>query len=54
MEITEARMRANLSRAELARLLEVSETTIWRWETGKALPTRRLVRALWEELGKRR
>ncbi len=33
-----ARIDAGLTQAELARRLNVSETTIWKWETGKSEP----------------
>jgi transcriptional regulator with XRE-family HTH domain len=32
------RVRAGMSLASMARLLQVDETTIWRWEKGKTLP----------------
>lgn len=33
------RHRTGISQAELARALTVPRSTIWRWETGKALPS---------------
>jgi len=36
-----ARVRLNLSQSKLAELLNVSLATISRWETGKAIPTRK-------------
>lgn len=33
------RLKAGISQAELTRRLSVPRSTIWRWETGKAVPS---------------
>ena len=38
-EIRKARARLKLSRFDLAARLNVSESTVWRWERGKQKPT---------------
>lgn len=45
-----SRKRQRLTRMDLARRLGVSKVTIWKWETGKALPRTRRVLPLAEAL----
>jgi DNA-binding transcriptional regulator YiaG len=44
------RRRVRLSRRELARLLSVEHTSIWRWETTRTLPRDKEVALAWLEL----
>jgi transcriptional regulator with XRE-family HTH domain len=41
--LTDWREAKHLSRRELAERLDVTETTIWRWEAGERRPARRIV-----------
>lgn len=44
------RRQQQLTRMDLARRLAVSKVTVWKWETGKALPRARRIRPLAETL----
>jgi DNA-binding transcriptional regulator YiaG len=44
------RKRVRLSRREMARLLSVEHTSIWRWETERLVPRDKEVALAWLEL----
>lgn len=48
--IRSARLRANLSQAELAKILSKSQTTVAAWETGRSQPDASTIRLLCETL----
>jgi len=49
-ELQARRKALGLSRAGLARSLDVDPCTVWRWETDRSRPTKRSLRALNEAL----
>lgn len=44
--ITDARRKAGLSMADLAAMVGVNRTTVWRWETGRAKPDVEAIRMI--------
>ena len=51
MSIRELRTRANMTQAQLAKKMNVDQSTVSLWETGKTFPMRKLRKKLAKVLG---
>ena len=49
--ITQKRKEKNLTQAQLAQILGISNKTISKWETGRCMPDYSIIKKLCEELG---